>query len=651
MAEGAPVAGPSLRLVLLGRMEAWSLGSVPVLPRSRRARGLLALLAMAPVGTPVPRTRLGALLWSRRGEDQQRGSLRQALHELRTALEPVGTSVLEATRDTVGLRAEEVWVDAIEMAQAPQDPQRRHRLEAPEEGLEEAFLSDLEGLDPAFDLWLAGQRRRLRATLRDAVPQAPERAPGEGGAGAAEIAETPGPAAPDRGPGEGTGQGQEPAQEGEAAMPRSPSAAPRAAPGAGGQPGSPPPRPAPTRMAHRGARLGVLPFRLLGGTPAEEHLPIALAEEITAALARFRWLFVVDHTSLASAVDRSDEATVAHDLGLDALLSGHVQRSTDGSRIRFSFHLTDLRAAPPSVAWSGRFDRAADDLLALQDEVAAEVVAQIDPEILMIEARRAAARTGGPAHASAYELLLRAIPATHRLDRDAFLAAGNLLRQAITQEPDYAAPHAWLAYWNLFRVGQGWAEDSGELMSETERLAARAVALDPLDAQALTILGHTRAFLRHRPEEALALHDRALALNPNLAMAWVFSGMAQSYLGNHAGALGRLERYRQLAPCHPHAFFFDAARGIPLLFLRRHEEAAAVGRAVTALQPGFSYPYKTYLAALGHLGLAEEAAEVRERLLAIEPDFTVAKGLRRTPVRRAEDRAHYAEGLRKAGLS
>jgi tetratricopeptide (TPR) repeat protein len=246
--------------------------------------------------------------------------------------------------------------------------------------------------------------------------------------------------------------------------------------------------------------------------------------------------------------------------------------------------------------------------------------------------------------------VLRAIPAIHRLDRDAFLAAGSLLRQAIAQEPDYAAPHAWLAYWNLFRVGQGWAEDSGDLLAETERLAARAVALDPLDAQALAILGHTRAFLRHRPEEALALHDRALALNPNLAMAWVFSGMAQSYLGHHEAALGRLERYRQLAPCHPHALFFDAARGIPLLFLHRHEEAATVGRATTALQPGFSYPYKTYLSALGHLGLSEEAAEVRERLLAIEPDFTMAKALRRTPVRRAEDRAHYAEGLRQAGL-
>ena len=297
------------------------------------------------------------------------------------------------------------------------------------------------------------------------------------------------------------------------------------------------------------------------------------------------------------------------------------------------------------------------------------MVARLDPEILLIEANRAGTRPGAAGDASACDLLLRAIPAIHRLDRGGFTEAGRWLAEAIAREPDHAAAHAWFAYWHLFLVGQGWAgatpsADGGggpcgeaAAMAEAERLATRAIALDPRDAQALTILGqaltilgHTRAFLHHRPEEALGLHRRALALNPNLAAAWAFLGKAESYLGEHEGALRHLDRYRQLAPCHPHAFFFDAARGIPLLLLGRHAEAAEVRRAATALRPGCSYPYKNYLAALGHLGLAEEAAAVRDRLLAVEPDFTVAKALRRTPVRRAEDRALYAQGLRLAGV-
>ncbi len=591
-------------------MEAWSLASVPVLPRSRRARAALAVLALAPAGTAVTRQRLAALLWSRRGEEQRRGSLRQALHELRLALEPIGTQVLEATRDTVRLRADQVWVDALELVRGD-DPGLRAGLAPPAEGL----LLDLEGLDPAFDGWLALQRRRMREAM----------------------AALPRPTEPGRGP-----PTPPPATE-----------APPPDPAAGTDAATTASLPRPARRGRRGARLGVLPLRVLGGSEAEAHLGAALAEEITAALARFRWMFVVDHASLSTASAREGEMKAARGLGLDFLLSGTIQSSPATRRVRITLRLTDPRQDPAGVVWSGRFQREADDLLALQDAVAAEVVAQVDPEILMIEADRAAGGQGrqtGAVSASAYDLLLRAMPGIHRLDREGFLAAGALLREAIAREPDYAAPHAWLAYWHMFLVGQGWAEDSAEILEETERLAARAVTLDPLDAQALTILGHTRAFLRHRLEDAQALHDRALALNPNLAMAWVFAGMALSYLGQHGAAMGRVERYRQLAPCHPHAFFFDAARGIPLLFLRRHEEAVEVGRAATALQPQFSYPYKTYLAALGHLGFAEEAAEVRARLLAIEPDFTVAKALRRTPVRQEVDRAHYAQGLRRAGL-
>ncbi|MDB5375371.1 MAG: hypothetical protein JWP04_4013, partial [Belnapia sp.] len=405
------------------------------------------------------------------------------------------------------------------------------------------------------------------------------------------------------------------------------------------------------------------------GPAVEDYLSVGLAEEITAALACLRWIFVVDSGSLAAAVERDGQEAAGRALGLDFLLAGTLQRS--GARLRVSLRLTDLRP-PAGVVWTQRFEREADDLMALQDEVAAAVVARIDPEILLIEASRAGSR---PAiGASAYELLLRAIPAIHRLDRAGFLAAGDWLREATTREPDYAPALAWHAYWHVFMLGQGWAADwsagvpqgvsqsgpderpkgsasddrEAAAMAAAERLASRAIALDPLDAQGLTILGHVPAFVHHRVEEAAALHRRALALNPNLAMAWVFLGMAESYLGDHAAGLLRLDRYRALAPCHPHAFFFDAARAVPLLLLGRHAEAAEVCRAAIALQPGFSFPQKVLLAALGHLG--EPAEAVRARLLAIEPGFTVQQALQRTPLRLAADRAHYGKGLRLGGL-
>ncbi len=214
-------------------------------------------------------------------------------------------------------------------------------------------------------------------------------------------------------------------------------------------------------------------------------------------------------------------------------------------------------------------------------------MARIDPEILLIEAKRVA--TGRqPMHAPAYDLLLRAIPALHRLDRVSFMAAGEWLARAIALDPDYAPAQAWHAYWHLFLFGQGWAREPERAMAHAERLAQRAIALDPQDAQALTICGHMRAFLCHRIEEALALYERGLALNPNLAMAWALSGIAHSYAGNHEEALVRMDRYKRLSPLHPFAFFFDSARLTPLLLLRRHEEVVECGRRAIELQPGFS---------------------------------------------------------------
>jgi hypothetical protein len=158
------------------------------------------------------------------------------------------------------------------------------------------------------------------------------------------------------------------------------------------------------------------------------------------------------------------------------------------------------------VVWSARYEREADDLLTLQDEIAAEAVAQIDPQLIQHESRRAGQRAGSAgaaANPTAYDLVLRAIPALYQLEEREFLAAGRALERAVALDPGSAAAHAWLAYWHIFLVGQGWnaaAEPPiarGAAMARAGTLAERAVRLDPADAQALTIAGHVRAFL-HR---------------------------------------------------------------------------------------------------------------------------------------------------------
>jgi tetratricopeptide (TPR) repeat protein len=357
-------------------------------------------------------------------------------------------------------------------------------------------------------------------------------------------------------------------------------------------------------------------------------------------------MFIVSSNSLGRfGAEQRDESAIRREFGLDFLLDGSVQRA--GDKIRISLRLLDLRANN-QIVWARRFDREANDLLSLQDEVAAEVVAQIDPEILLIEATRSSSH--GTVGATAYDLMLRAIPLIGRMEHGDFLKAGQFLADAIALEPDYAAAHAWYAYWCIFLVGQDWADHPKAMMEKAGELAERAIILDPFDARGLTISGHVRAFLHRRLREAMALHERALSLNPNLAMAWALSAMTHAYAGDPDEAERRIKRYKKLSPLDPHAFIFDGFYGVIHLMKRDYESAVEIGRNVSQLNPSFSATYRPYLAALGHLGREQEAATIRRRLLSLEPDFNIERFLASTPMERESDRVHYAEGLRRAGI-
>lgn len=661
----APV-GTVLRLQLIGQMEAWTFGSESVLPVGRKTRALLAVVALS-APRPMLRARLAELFWSRRPEEQARASLRQEIHRLLELLAPAGPDVLVVTRDQVGLRTGVAWIDVDYVMRATVAQPAALSL------LDGDLLEDLVGLDPAFDMWLTGERERLRdrgralaeellrgqsgpdqmiaaAGLVLRIDRAHEgawralmrahAARGERGMAieaydrcrvaladrmdAAPSAETQALLTRIRGP-----SGVRPLPGPQAPAPETGAAEPAGV--------------APTRG---GAHIGVLPFVLIGTSKEQKHLGPGLAEEITAALSRFRWLFVASSGSLARLADENrDEAEIGRLFGLDYLLDGSIRLVA--GQLRVTVRLLDLRQVN-HVVWSRGFDCEAGDLLSVQEEIAAAVVARTDPEILLIEARRVAARP--PADASAYDLMLRGLALMHRLDREALAQAGAYLRQAVERDPDHAAAHAWYAYWQSFMIGQQGAADPPAVLEEAGRLADRAILLDPFDARALTICGHVRASLYRRLEEAMALHERALALNPNLAMAWALSAVTHAYFGNLGEAERRNRRYKKLSPFDPFAFVFDTVFVLIHLLKGEYEAAAAIGRSVIGMSPAFPAAHKSYVAALGYVGQPQEVAAMCARLLAIEPGFSIQRFLATTPMRRESDRLRCAEGLRRAGV-
>jgi DNA-binding SARP family transcriptional activator/TolB-like protein len=668
-------AGLSIRL--FGGMAIQDALGADYRPRSRKTRAVVAILAMS-APRPMQRLQVTSLLWSQRETEQARASLRQAVHELQLSLSSAWSRILLAERHTLALDTRRVTVDAV-VATEPGAPRLGLLTQ-----LQDGFLEDLAGLDPAFDDWLQKERHRLAGTARaagEAFLQARN-------AGSQNIAVARAllhldasndtawraliRAHIDAGDRAAARHACEQWREAMGLPPEQPSPPELAnflaeiragadmwppvnsAGGVLSEVAEPQTSPdlaeAPTersRVENRreSLRLGVREMRVIGGD-VDAALAAGLAEEITTALCRFRWISCVSGSSLAAMAREAGEANLRwSDIDLDFVLDGTIQRG--GDRVRFSARLLDMRAGG-TVIWANRFDHEAADTMSVQDLVAAAIVAQLDPVLLMREAERAAARN--QQSLSARDLVLQAVPAIYRLDHSSFHAAGDLLEAALRTDPNHTDALAWYSYWHLFLVGQGWAKDPETATHRASQLADVAVALEPHDARALALAGHVRSFLMKRAQEALMLHERALALNPNLAIAWCFSGFAFSYLGDQETALRRMRQAIELSPSDPHSFFLQSALVMPHLLRGEYHEAADAGRRAIELNPWFSSTFKGHLSALGHLARRDEAKETLTRLLKIEPDFTVHDAVRRSPMLSSEDLERYAEGLRLAGL-
>ncbi len=379
------------------------------------------------------------------------------------------------------------------------------------------------------------------------------------------------------------------------------------------------------------------------GQAVEEQFARALTEEVGSALARMRWFRTItrDARGHRLSAGSADVSSIAN-----YLLVGTLQ--CEDGRYRLLLKLLDFTFSG-SVVWVESFEGPAAATFTIQRKLANVVAARLDTDLLIIEAER---RRRLPLQKNdSYSLVLIAIPAIFRLDRDSFLGAGHALEEAIEADREFALAYSWLAYWHMFLIGQGWATNPFQSMEQAGKAAERAMIIDPRDARAMTIAGHVKAFLGGLLNEAAALHELAIQTNPALALAWHLYSVTHAYAGRLDDAFRCISHCLELAPSDPHGFYAEGALGIVQLLRGEYEAAAEIGRRVTERHPQFSSAYKSYLAALGHLGCKAEAAAGLQRLRALEPRFSLQRFRASARYRRAEDLECFISGLRLAGLT
>jgi TolB-like protein len=389
--------------------------------------------------------------------------------------------------------------------------------------------------------------------------------------------------------------------------------------------------------------IAVLPFTNLSGDPEDEYFADGMVEDIITGLSRVRWIFVIArNSSFAYKGMAADVKQVGQELGVRYLLEGSVRKS--GSRLRISAQLID--AGSGAHIWADRYDRAFDDIFAVQDELTITVVGMIEPTLRKAEIERA--RRKRPESLDAYDLYLRALPLTFTaMPHDADLAL-VLLTRAIELDPEYAAAHAMIAWCHEQRYLRGGLHEEAKHAGLHHARAALAFGGD--DASALATAGFVIAVMEYDYSTATAAFDRSFALSNSCALALGFSSIVRAWQGDDVMAVDHAQRAIRLSPYDPLLYIPYIGLAYAHFAEGRFADAAAAAARASESNPKFSMPYVLHAAALASVGRPEEARMVIDLLRNVEPHLTVRTALRSARFADPERKSQLGDALRRAGL-
>jgi TolB-like protein len=388
--------------------------------------------------------------------------------------------------------------------------------------------------------------------------------------------------------------------------------------------------------------IAVLAFTNLSGDPEQEYFADGMVEDIIAGLSRIKWLFVIArHSSFAYKGGAVDVRRVGRDLGVRYLLQGSVRK--EGRRVRISAQMVEAETG--GHLWTERFERPLDDVFALQDEIALNVVSAIEPSLRRAEVERVKRKR--PDSLDAYDLVLQA-----QSDVDTGMPAQVtkalvLLKRALALDPAYALAHAFAAMCHHCLFLRSGLHEEDRLASVRHAHAAIVHGRD--DALALTHAGFSIGMDGHDRAAAFIALEAALAISPSCALTYILGSVMLAWAGEAERAIEWSERGMRLSPLDPWAFAAFDAQALSHFYLGRYQNAAQAAYQSVHANPTHSITYVQLAAALAKLGRLEEAKAAAARVLELHPTFQYGRqfsGVDCAPALAAA----LGEALRSVGL-
>jgi TolB-like protein/Flp pilus assembly protein TadD len=323
--------------------------------------------------------------------------------------------------------------------------------------------------------------------------------------------------------------------------------------------------------------IAVLAFENMSGDQEQEYFSDGISEEILNLLAKMPELTVISRSSSFSFKGKDVSLPeVAEQLNVAHILEGSVRRV--GDRVRITAQLIDANS--DSHLWSQSYDRAIDDIFAVQDEIAAAISDALKLKLAADGGESPFRPVPQVANSEAYDAYLKGRELTHHRTKDALQEAIGYLERSVSLDTHYAPAHAQLAIASLLYHGYGHEEG--------RRIAAlhldRAQALEPDLAEAYA--GRALMAMNDDPESTITLACKALAVNPNYVDAMTWLRIALSSLGREQEAYKVLE---QMLVTDPLSIIARTHHAGWLTDRGRVEEAHKIADRITVQSPPAGY--------------------------------------------------------------
>ena len=388
--------------------------------------------------------------------------------------------------------------------------------------------------------------------------------------------------------------------------------------------------------------IAVLPFVNMSGDPEQEYFSDGITEDIIAGLARVPKLFVIARNSTFTYKGKPVKVQeVGKELGVRYVIEGSIQMS--GDRVRITAQLIDTQTG--NHLWAERYDRKLKDIFALQDEITKKIITAL--EVKLTEGEQASHHAKGTDNLEAYLKFLQGNYYWQRLTPEDNVRAKQLAEEIIALDPEYPKGYELLGKVNIFDAQLGMSKTPKKSIEQVLKFAKKVISLDDSDPDGYGLLGAAYLHMKEH-DKSIAAREQALAHNPNHAEGLNVLGRSLIFAGRPQEAIPLIEKAIRFNPIPPNVYLNNLAHAYHDAGL--YEEAIAGCKNAIHVYSNNLVAHLYLTSAYILLGREEEACVTAERVIEIEPKFSLDHLSKRLPYKNQADTDRFIGALRKAGL-